>query len=304
MYKIKFEDEFDSAHFLEDTETACDGLHGHRWKVVVILKSEGLSDKGWIINFSTAKKWLKEITEKFDHNLLNYYIEQPTAENLSYCIFRLFNKKLWKYNKTKNLHVEIDEVQIAETPKNTATFGCYDINVKSESARRAAFKMWDSEDTRENIIKGLKKANQKEELRFQRSQRMIENNPMKSRVTVEKMLKSLKKHQHNCPNKEEQQVIQFMTDNDLPFVFVGDGTVSIGGKIPDFINEDKKIIVEYNGRFWHSDNNPWYDVKNDEEERRAFFNERGYLMYVIWSDEFKIDKERILKELKGLKNEL
>ena len=40
MFRIKTEAEFDAAHFLNETNTQCDVLHGHRWKVIVTLKTD------------------------------------------------------------------------------------------------------------------------------------------------------------------------------------------------------------------------------------------------------------------------
>ena len=89
MYKIKVQSSFDATHFLVNTGTKCDDLHGHRWTVWVTLSSKELHPKGWVINFTLVKKWLEEVLEKFDHNVLNYFLDQPTAENLFLDIYIL-----------------------------------------------------------------------------------------------------------------------------------------------------------------------------------------------------------------------
>jgi len=263
MFKIETSVEFDAAHFLLETETQCDVLHGHHWKVTAILKSEELNDEGFVLNFTILKKWLKDILGQYDHNLLNYYLEQPTAENLAYTIWRHLHKKLWKYNYKKRWNVEIESVKISETPNNLASFTLNDIDVRKESARRAALKMWDDDE-------------------------------------IERMLQSLKKSQKQCPNKEEQQVIEFFRIHNIPLQFVGNGDFILNGKIPDFVDYDKKLIIEYNGRFWHSDDNQWYKVKDDSEERIAMFKTFGYTTYIIWSDIFKEDPDGVLKDIQRL----
>ena len=70
MYSIKAQVEFDSAHFLQETDTKCDQLHGHRWAVRATLSSEDVSKNGWVINFTTLKNWLKEITEEWQKIML------------------------------------------------------------------------------------------------------------------------------------------------------------------------------------------------------------------------------------------
>jgi len=369
MYSLKITDEFDAAHFLINTNTACDNLHGHRWKVWVTLESENLSPLGWVVNFSTVKKWLKEVIEEYDHNVLNYYLDQPTAENLCYVIFRHLHMKLVAYNKEIvaqecitcgfpfeaescvdrkfcsqkcaqidfgkkkekivlsdpiQMNVQLKKVEIAETPGNIASYSCADIDVKKESHRRGSKKrsklLADSikgPKIRKKISEGVKKAwadpvkrNKRigsmveafkdPELRKQRSERMIQNNPMRDRKNVEKMIQALRKSQKLSPNKEEQKVIEFFKENCLPLLFVGDGSYIIDGKLPDFISKSKRIVVEYNSRFWHSDNNLWYDTRDDSGERKKFFEDRGYKFYIIWDDIFENDKVSILRDLKNL----
>jgi len=374
MYEIKVQGEFDAAHFLEGTNTQCDNLHGHRWVVWVTLQSENLSPTGWVINFSVVKKWLKDILERFDHNVLNYYLDQPTAENLCYVIYRHIHSKLIEYNvdremraclncdvpfessvwekkkfhskkcaniysgknrKKKNIKpnskiisdvpikmdVELKKIEIAETPGNIAAYSCSDVDVRHESLKRGRRKFfqdseksaplrkkmskdsrarWADPEKRQEMVEKILEANQDPEQRRKKSERMLLNNPMKNRRNVEKMIASLRKSQKLSPNKEEQKIIEFMKKNTLAFLFVGDGSYIVDGKIPDFINKSKRIVVEYNNRFWHCNDNPWYDVKDDSEERRKFFEERGYKFYIIWNDEFEMDKEKIKVELKRL----
>jgi len=114
------------------------------------------------------------------------------------------------------------------------------------------------------------------------------------------MIQALRKSQKLSPNKEEQKVIEFFKENCLPLLFVGDGSYIIDGKLPDFISKSKRIVVEYNSRFWHSDNNLWYDTRDDSGERKKFFEDRGYKFYIIWDDIFENDKVSILRDLKNL----
>ena len=160
--------------------------------------------------------------------------------------------------------------------------------------RDLAIKQMKAVIIRKKIVDGmLKTLKEHPELIEERSRRMKENNPMKDRRNVEKMIASLRRSQKLSPNKEEQQVIKFFKENCLPFLFVGDGSYIVDGKLPDFVNKSKGIIVEYNQRFWHTNDNPWYDVKDDSEERKEFFEKRGYKFYIIWSDAYQSDKEKI-----------
>lgn len=299
MFKVQSRVEFDAAHFLIGTDTPCDVLHGHRWCVDVVLKSETLSPKGFVINFTTLKKWMKEMTDPLDHNLLNYFAEQTTAENLCFHFFRYIHKKLYDYNARNGMNVEVEEVRIAETPNNIASFVIRDIDIRKESSRRAALKMWADPASRERHMNGLREANKDPILRKMRSERMKEKNPMARREIVEKMLRSLTKSQKQIPNVGEKKMIDFFSENKIPLSFCGDGAFILGGKIPDFVNYDKKVVVEYNGRFWHS-KNEWNNAYDDSQERIEHFRKHGYICYIIWDDEFEAKKKAIAKDLKKL----
>lgn len=82
---------------------------------------------------------------------------------------------------------------------------------------------------------------------------------------------------HEFPNSEERKMIRFFKRYNLPFKYVGDGSFKIDGKCPDFIHENKKIIIEYFGELWHK--------KEDEEKRVEFFKERGWGCLVVWGHE-------------------
>ena len=43
MYILKTEQSFDSAHFLSGYEGKCANIHGHRWRVIIEVKTEQLA---------------------------------------------------------------------------------------------------------------------------------------------------------------------------------------------------------------------------------------------------------------------
>jgi very-short-patch-repair endonuclease len=60
--------------------------------------------------------------------------------------------------------------------------------------------------------------------------------------------------------------------------FVGDGSVLLAGLSPDIIHTRKKLIIECNGRYWHS-NPDW------EDHRKARLELHGYKILYLWDDE-------------------
>lgn len=299
MFSIQSRVEFDAAHFLEGSNTPCDVTHGHRWKVDVALKSETLNKVGFMINFTELKQWMKEITQNIDHNMANFYLRQSTAEHFALYFFMMMAEKVHDYNKKNKMNVIVDYVTVAETPNNTASFKIHDYDIRKERLRRAAISQWADPEKRKKIHDAIVEANQDPVLREFRSLRMQIENPMSKREVVDRMLRSLRKSQKVYPNKGEQMMIEFFKENDIDLTFCGDGSFILDGKLPDFVNYEKKVVVEYNGRFWHS-KNEWNDAYDDSQERKEFFESRGYKFYVIWDDEFEEKKEQIVKELKEL----
>lgn len=137
MYFLRSEASFDAAHFLKDYEGKCRNIHGHRWRVVVSIKAENLSEetqtRGMLIDFSDLKKAVKEACDFFDHSLiyekdslkkstitalldenfkLNEVSFRPTAENFS----RYFFEKL------KEKGFPVHRVDVYETPNNCAGY--------------------------------------------------------------------------------------------------------------------------------------------------------------------------------------
>ncbi|MFH1504840.1 MAG: 6-carboxytetrahydropterin synthase QueD [Candidatus Omnitrophota bacterium] len=71
MYKIKIISNFSAAHFLRGYKGKCESMHGHNWKVEVIISSKKLNSLGMVMDFSDLKKITVNILEKLDHKTLN-----------------------------------------------------------------------------------------------------------------------------------------------------------------------------------------------------------------------------------------
>ena len=138
MFYLKSESSFDAAHFLKGYEGKCSNIHGHRWRVVVEIKGDKLSEetqtRGMLVDFSDLKKIVKELCDKFDHTLIyeegslkeatvkalldedfrmNAVPFRPTAENFS----KFF------YDSVEASGFDVNRVSVYETPNNCA---CYE----------------------------------------------------------------------------------------------------------------------------------------------------------------------------------
>jgi 6-pyruvoyltetrahydropterin/6-carboxytetrahydropterin synthase len=121
MFKLKVQDYFSSAHYLKDYKGPCEKLHGHNWKVELIVEGSELNSTDILIDFSILKKILKEVLSELDHKLLNeipYFKNiNPSSERLAEYIFKKVKEKLSSYP-----NVKVKEVTVFETEKAGATY--------------------------------------------------------------------------------------------------------------------------------------------------------------------------------------
>jgi very-short-patch-repair endonuclease len=104
----------------------------------------------------------------------------------------------------------------------------------------------------------------------------------------EEMLYKMFKAFARRPTKVEKKLIQLINKYNLPFEYVGDGKLIIGGKIPDFIDIKNKKIIEVFGNYWHD--------KEDEIKRANYFKKYGYDTLIIWQDELN-NEQNVLEKI-------
>lgn len=92
------------------------------------------------------------------------------------------------------------------------------------------------------------------------------------------------------PNKRESKLIELIERNNLPFRYVGDGSLWIERRNPDFINTDgKKQLVELFGDYWHAD--------DDSQSRIEIYAKYGFETLIIWEHELK-EPHKVLVKIK------
>ena len=120
MYLLKIVDYFAAAHNLINYKGKCEELHGHNWKVEVIVKGDMLDKAGMLIDFKILKKYLKEILDKLDHKYLNeleyFKGKSPSSENIAKFIYDEMDKKL------NDSQAEIEEVRCWESINSCAIY--------------------------------------------------------------------------------------------------------------------------------------------------------------------------------------
>ena len=137
MYGLKTEACFDSAHFLTDYYGKCENLHGHRWRVVVYLRQEGLQAEGtmrdMVLDFGVFKREVRELADSLDHTFLveegslaPATVEALEREGFSLTVlpFRTTAENLakWFFDRLVEKGLPAWQVDVYETPMNCATY--------------------------------------------------------------------------------------------------------------------------------------------------------------------------------------
>lgn len=120
MFEISKEFEFSAAHQLSHLppEHQCSRLHGHNYKVTVILRCLNLDDRGFIQDYGELKPIKDWIDQNLDHRNLNQVFTNltvpypTTAEQLAYFL----------YKKFKGQFPFLYKIIVSETPKTTASY--------------------------------------------------------------------------------------------------------------------------------------------------------------------------------------
>ncbi len=98
MYSLKVEGVFSSAHNLRGYKGKCEDLHGHNWRVKIIVRSDRLDNIGMVLDFKYLKKKLNAVLEEMDHKYLNkiaYFKKvNPTSENIAKYIYKKLKPKI------------------------------------------------------------------------------------------------------------------------------------------------------------------------------------------------------------------
>ncbi len=85
--------EFDAAHSLPGYQGKCANLHGHTYKVEVVVEGP-VGDNGFVMDFYDLKKILASALADLDHRCLNDLMKNPTAELIAEHICRSLKKEL------------------------------------------------------------------------------------------------------------------------------------------------------------------------------------------------------------------
>ncbi|ODN29873.1 6-carboxytetrahydropterin synthase QueD [Fervidobacterium thailandense] len=101
---------FDAAHNLVSYKGKCEKLHGHTYKLQVVVCGER-DEEGMVIDFIELKRIVQEhVLSVLDHSYINEILQQPSAENIAEWIWN----RLYPHLSTERYR--LSEIRLWETP--------------------------------------------------------------------------------------------------------------------------------------------------------------------------------------------
>jgi 6-pyruvoyltetrahydropterin/6-carboxytetrahydropterin synthase len=119
-YEVKIITDFAAAHNLRNFRGKCENLHGHNWKVEVVLRGNRLDASGVLMDFGEVKQATREVLADLDHHYLNdlaYFKERnPSSEYIAQYLFEHLSQRL------NNDHCRIYTISAWESANSCATY--------------------------------------------------------------------------------------------------------------------------------------------------------------------------------------
>jgi len=111
---------FEAAHQLSSLGAGhkCTQLHGHSYRVEVVLTADELAEPGFVTDFGDLASFGRFLAEELDHRLLNEVVPcEPTSELLAQYLAAWFVR-----NVEPDIPGRLVAVRVSETPSSWASF--------------------------------------------------------------------------------------------------------------------------------------------------------------------------------------
>jgi 6-pyruvoyltetrahydropterin/6-carboxytetrahydropterin synthase len=122
VYEISVDETFAAAHNLRDYHGKCEDLHGHNYKVRVVLAGKELDSTGLLYDFVHLKRVIQGVIGSLDHKYLNdlapFDTLNPSAENIAR---HIFDRTATELMRAPNA-AAISSVTVWETETSAATY--------------------------------------------------------------------------------------------------------------------------------------------------------------------------------------
>ncbi len=120
MYRLTVKTGFAAAHNLINYQGDCENLHGHNWKVEVIVTARELDQAGLAIDFKVLKRVTNSLLDELDHKYLNqheYFKDiSPSSENISRYLYQELSRRL------NNENITVERIVVWESENACAEY--------------------------------------------------------------------------------------------------------------------------------------------------------------------------------------
>ena len=107
---------FEAAHFLPKVPAGhkCARMHGHSYKVDVIIEGDVDPELGWVMDFAEIDEHVLPLVRRLDHQVLNEVdgLANPTSELLA----------IWWWGRLVETLPALVEVTVSETPTSRCSY--------------------------------------------------------------------------------------------------------------------------------------------------------------------------------------
>lgn len=120
MYELRVRSGFAAAHQLRGYQGSCENLHGHNWKVEVVVRVEELDEIGIGLDFRQIAQVTRDLLSTLDHRNLNevepFTKSNPTSENLARWLYPELGRRLNRPG------IQVSRVTVMETEDYAASY--------------------------------------------------------------------------------------------------------------------------------------------------------------------------------------
>jgi 6-pyruvoyltetrahydropterin/6-carboxytetrahydropterin synthase len=122
MFEVSVEQTFAAGHALRNYKGRCENVHGHNFRVQVVIEGDRLDDSGLLVDFLDVKSAMRSIIDRLDHVFLNdiepFDVKNPSAENIA----EYFHQEMIRGLSATPVPIRIREVKVWETDIQSATY--------------------------------------------------------------------------------------------------------------------------------------------------------------------------------------
>lgn len=120
-YQVIVEEGFSAAHALRHYYGKTEPMHGHNFRVQVVVEGKRLQNKvKYVTDFVALRRALRATVERLDYSVINevppFTKENPSAENIAIYICDQL-KRRWR-----EPGVKLESVTVWETPESAARY--------------------------------------------------------------------------------------------------------------------------------------------------------------------------------------